>query len=93
MVASTSIEVTHKVVEGFHIFEAEQMPGLYIAHRDARRAYKAVGPAIEKLVELDTGMTCRAVPDIPFDAFISKARAELTNAAAHQRFNLFKQAA
>jgi hypothetical protein len=93
MVASTSIDVTHKVVEGWHVFESEQMPGLYIAHRDARRAYKAVGPAIEKLVGLDTGMVCRAVPDVPFNVFISKARAELTNAAAQQRFNLFKQAA
>ena len=93
MVASTSIEVTHKLVEGSHVFESEQMPGLYIAHRDARRAYKAIGPAIEKLVELDTGMSCIAVPDVPFDVFISSARAALTNAAARQRFNLFKKAA
>ena len=93
MVASTSIEVTHKVAGGFHIFEAEQMPGLYVAHRDARRAYRAVAPAIEKLVELDTGVVCQAVPDIPFAEFISKARAHLTNASARQRFNLFQQAA
>jgi hypothetical protein len=93
MVSSTSIEVTHKVVEGWHVFEAEQMPGLYIAHRDARRAYKAVGPAIEKLVALDTGQTCRAVPERPFSDFISNTRARLTMAATRQRFNLFKQAA
>jgi hypothetical protein len=93
MASSTSIEITYKVIEGFHIFEAEKMPGLYIAHRDARRAYRAVGPAIEKLIELDTGMSCRAEPDAPFEAFISKARADLTCAAAHQRFNVFKQAA
>lgn len=93
MVASSSIDVTHKVVEGYHVFESMQMPGLYIAHPDPLSAFKAVGPAIEKLVKLDTGMTCTAVPDIPFEVFISKTRAELTTAAARQRYNLFKQAA
>ena len=93
MVASTSIEVDHKVIDGWHVFEADQMPGLYIANRNARRAYKAVGPAIEKLIALDTGMTCQAVPEVPFAEFISNARAELINAARRQKFNLFKHAA
>lgn len=94
MVASTSVEVTHKVVRGWHIFEAEQMPGLYVANQDARRAYDAVGPAIEKLIELDTGLSCRAVPDVPFSQFISTTGSELAvAAAARQKFNLFKEAA
>lgn len=93
MTASTSIEVTHKVVDGWHIFESEQMPGFYVANRDPKRAYEAVAPTIEKLVKLDTGFDCKALADEPFDQFISEARSDLTAAAARQRFNLFKDAA
>lgn len=90
---STSIEVTHKVIDGWHIFESEQMPGFYIANMDPKRAYEAVAPAIEKLIKLDTGFDCRAIPESPFEQFISNARADLTIAAGRQRFNLFKEAA
>ena len=69
------------------------MPGLYIAHRDPRRAFNAIGPAIEKLVELDTGMNVRVAPEVPLNEFISTARAALSSAVARQRFNLFKEAA
>jgi len=93
MVASTSIEVTYKSIEGWHVFEADQMPGFYIAHRDPKRAYEAVCPAIEKLIELDTGMVVRVAPEVPLSEFIDNARAALTRAAASQKFNLFKEAA
>lgn len=93
MVTSTSVDVTYKTVEGWHIFEADDMPGLYIAHRDPRRAYNAIGPAIQQLIKLDTGMDCRVAPEIPFGEFIGTARAELCAAVGRQRFNLFKEAA
>lgn len=93
MVASASIEVTHKEVDGNHIFEAEQMPGLYIASADPRVAFEAIAPAIEKLIKLDTGMVVRVAPEIPFTKFISTTRSEKTAAVARQRFNLFQEAA
>jgi hypothetical protein len=93
MVTSTSIEVSHRVEDGWHIFESVQMPGFYVAGKDPRRAYSDIGPSVEKLVKLDTGWDVRVAPEIPFDQFISSARSDLTAAAAMQRFTLFKDAA
>lgn len=93
MVASASIVVSHRVEEGWHIFQSDQLPGLYVVNRDPRRAYEAVGPAIAQLVRLDNNIEVTAVPEVSFEDFIGPARAELTVAAARQRFNLFKAAA
>ena len=93
MVASTSIEVSHSVKDGWHIFEAVQMPGLYVAHTDPRIAFGEVSTAIEKLVMLDTGMKVLVAPEMAFSDFIGSVRSSLTAAAALQRFNLFKDAA
>lgn len=92
MVISTTIDVDYRHVDGWHIFQAVAMPGFYVAHRDPRRAYEAVGPAIEKLVKLDTDIDCKAVPDVPLKEFISGVRADLT-VAQSKRFTLLKDAA
>lgn len=91
MVTSTSIDVSYRAEGGWHIFQADQMPGLYVASRDPLVAYSAVGPSIEKLVKLDTGYDVRVAPEVPFSDFIGAARAALTAAATRQRFNLFKE--
>lgn len=96
MVISASIDISYKLVDGWHIFEAEQMPGFYVANQDPRRAYNSIGPALEQLVKLDTGFDCRVAPDVPLKDFIASLRSDLTSACreqAKQRFNLFKEAA
>jgi hypothetical protein len=93
---SASIEVSYKLVDGWHIFEAEQLPGFYVANTDPRKAYDAIGPTLEQLVKLDTGMDCHVAPDVPLTSFIGNLRADLTSACKNQqrqRFNLFKDAA
>lgn len=90
---SSSIEVSYRCEQGWHIFEAAQMPGLYIAHQDPRRAFNAVGPAIEKLVKLDSNLDVQVAPEMPFADFVGNARAALVGTKARQRFNLFQAAA
>jgi hypothetical protein len=93
MVTSTSVDVSYREVDGWHIFQADQMPGFYVSSRDPLKAYEAVGPTIEKLVKLDTGFDVRVAPEVPFSDFIGAARAAMTVAATRQRFNMFKEAA
>ena len=93
MVTSASIEVSYRCEDGWHIFKCKEMPGLYVAHRDPRQGFLEVGPAIEKLVKLDTDMDVRVAPEVSFAAFIGSARSALASAVALQRFNLFKEAA
>jgi hypothetical protein len=90
MGSSTSIDVSYRCEQGWHIFEAAQMPGLYIANHDAQRAFSAVAPAIEQLLQLDTGMQVQAAPEVSFADFIGGAASSVTG--SHQRFNLFQTA-
>lgn len=66
----TSIRVDYKNVEGWHVFTSEELPGLYVASQDPELAYNDVGTALEKLIELDTGATCRVSPEVPFSEFL-----------------------
>jgi len=89
---ATSIEISYKHIDGWHIFQSREMPGFYVSNRDPKAAFESIGPTIEKLVELDTGVACKAVADVPLAQFISTARAEIA-AERSQRFTLLKQAA
>lgn len=92
MDVSTSIEVSYKHVDGWHIFQSREMPGFYVSNRDPKVAFESIGPTIEKLVELDTGVSCKAFADVPLQQFISTARAEIAGQHS-QRFTLLKHAA
>lgn len=89
MGTSASIDVSYRCEDGWHIFEAVDMPGLYIANHDPKRAFNAVGPAIEQLIELDTGRQVQAAPEVSFADFIGSNRTPMAG-SAHQRFNLFQ---
>lgn len=87
---TTSIEIDYKCVDGWHIFRAKEMPGLYVANRDLNSAYETVGPAIEKLMLLDSNLECRALPVVPFGQFV---RGRATALAGAHQFTLLKEAA
>jgi hypothetical protein len=73
---STSVSVDYKRVEEWHVFTSKDMPGLYVASADAETAYNDVLVAIEKLIELDFGRSCKVAPEISFAEFVQMVHAD-----------------
>ena len=74
MTAKTSICARYKHIDGWHIFQSGDLPGMYVASRDAERAYNDIAPSIELLVQLDEGVTCKAIPEMSFREFIAATK-------------------
>jgi hypothetical protein len=70
MTAKTSIEVTYKLADEWHVFSCIALPGLYVASKNAKVAYEDVANSIEKLIQLNEGITCKAAPELSFQQFI-----------------------
>lgn len=68
----TSIGVQYKHAEGWHVFFSDDLPGLYVASEDPRKAYDDIAPAIEKLIKLDTGVTVTAEPQLSFEQWLQQ---------------------
>jgi hypothetical protein len=80
---TTSIGVFYKHADGWHVFTCKELPGLYIASKDAELAYNDVPVAIEKLLELDFGVKCKAVPELSFAEFVkAQVKAQQQRAAS-----------
>lgn len=72
----TSICARYKHVDGWHIFQSDELPGLYVASTDAEAAYNDIAPSIELLLKLNAGIECKAFPEMPFREFVQAAAAE-----------------
>lgn len=72
----TSICVSYKNTDGWHVFASDDLPGLYIASQDALTAYNDISDAIEKLLKLNQGITVKAEPELSFEEFIRAASSE-----------------
>lgn len=69
---TTSICVSHKYVEDWHVFSSDDLPGLYVASKDARIAFEDVATSIEKLVLLNESLHIKAAPEMSFKQFLEK---------------------
>jgi len=50
------IVINYKISDEWHIYITEAFPGFYVASRDKELARKELVPAINKLIEYDTGV-------------------------------------
>jgi hypothetical protein len=75
--AKTSICAKYKSVDGWHIFDSDDLPGLYVASRDAVTAYEDVAPAIEALIDLDEGIKVEAKPELSLAEFLESLKGEV----------------
>jgi hypothetical protein len=69
---TTSIEVRHRQIDDWHVFTSTDLPGLYVANKDAKTAFNDVSTAIEKLLLLDSNMSVAASPEMEFSQFINR---------------------
>lgn len=76
MTFKTTICTRYKFVDGWHIFQSEDVHGLYVASPDAERAYHDIGPSIELLVKLNEGIECKAIPELSYREFLASIRQE-----------------
>lgn len=75
MTLQTSILATYKSVDGWHVFQADDMPGLYVASKDPVKAFNDVALSIKTLVKLDTGVECTVTPERSVKEFIASIKA------------------
>jgi hypothetical protein len=85
--AKTSICVKYKYAEDWHVFASDDLPGLYVASRDAKKSFDDVGPAIQKLLLLDEGISCEVVSELDFREFIELAKGEASDEPAPMMFS------
>ena len=74
MTLQTSILATYKSVDGWHVFQADDMPGLYVASKDAAKAFNDVAQSIRTLVRLDTGVECTVTPERSVKEFLASIK-------------------
>lgn len=93
---TTSICVNFKFAEEWHVFSSDQLPGLYVASRNAEVAFKDVAAAIEKLVFLNEGVKIKAVPELSFKDFIEQTQSSNDDeiiVLSDKRFSIVREAA
>lgn len=73
MTGRTSILVEYKNADGWHVFTAQSLPGLYVASKNPRRAYDDVATAIQMLLKLDLGIKCEVVPETTLEEIMESA--------------------
>jgi hypothetical protein len=52
---TTSVEVRYKNIAGWHVFESEELPGLYVASPDPEKAFNDIPEAIKTLLNIASG--------------------------------------
>lgn len=94
----TSIRVQYKQADGWHVFFSDELPGLYVANKNPRKALKNVVPSIEQLIELDGGVKVRVEIEPPVYEFLkmlNRKRGSMRSSArageifTEQRYSVF----
>jgi len=80
----TTIRVDYSHRDGFHIYSSVDVSGLYVASRDANRAFPDVADAIALLLRLNEGISIMAEPAAHYRRFIEIAKTE--EAVSYPRF-------
>lgn len=74
MTVVTSVHATYKAIGEWHIFTSADVPGLYVASRDAQAAYDDVAPSIQALLRLNEGVECEVRAEQSFADFLRSLR-------------------
>ncbi len=68
---AATIHAQYRFVSGYHIFTSKDVRGLYVASKDAKRAFDSVGPILQELVSRKLGSPCEIEPTMTFEQFIA----------------------
>lgn len=70
----TSVYVSYKFVDGWHVFSSDAIAGLYVASKDGERAYNDVPKSIELLLKFNEGIECIVKPEHSYMEFLRCVR-------------------
>jgi hypothetical protein len=76
MTIAKTICARYKGVDGWHIFDSDELPGLFVASRDPSAAFNDLAPAIEMLFRLDEGIACKAIPEATLEEFLEALKGQ-----------------
>jgi hypothetical protein len=68
--SETTICASYKCTDGWHVFSCDDLPGLYVAHKDAKVAYDDVALSIQTLMKLDRNIDCQVRPVLEFHEWL-----------------------
>lgn len=74
--AVTTISVSYRFREGYHIFTSKDVRGLHVASKDARKAYESVSEVLRELVQREAGVEVEIVQVLSFDEWMGDIRNE-----------------
>jgi hypothetical protein len=75
----SSISVRYKYADGWHVFQSDDVPGLYVASPDAAAAFDDLAPSIKLLLKLNDGIDCEVTPEQPFREFLASLQHKAAN--------------
>lgn len=61
--------ITYEFTEGCHIFTSDQIPGLFIATPDPKKAFQQLRPTIETLINKNHSVNCAVLLGKEFREF------------------------
>jgi hypothetical protein len=71
---TTAIRVTYRFINGHHVYTSSDCYGLYVANQDPQKAYEAVAPSLEKLIQLNEGVAYQVEPALTYAELIRSAQ-------------------
>ncbi len=71
---AAALRVAYRFIDGYHVYTSDDVYGLYVANRDAGKAYDAIAPSLEKLIQLNDGITCRVEPALTYSELVRSVR-------------------
>jgi hypothetical protein len=74
MSGAAAIRVNYRFIDGYHVYTSDDVYGLYVAHRDPCAAFQAVAPSLEKLIQLNEGISCSVEPALTFSELLRSSR-------------------
>lgn len=63
--------IRYKFIDNWHVFESNDIIGLYIANKDLKIAYEDIIPSIKLLCKLDQNIECEITGLVSYDEFLN----------------------
>lgn len=67
---STEVIVKRRQRDGWSLYTSEDLPGLFVACNDDRKAYNDIPASIQALMKLDHGIDCTVTHRVEYSAFV-----------------------
>jgi hypothetical protein len=78
---AASVCVKYRFIEGYHTFTSDDLRGLYVSSKDARKAFNDVPVVLKELIDHKMKASCIVEPSISFDEWLENASSSAHSAS------------